>query len=62
MNKRHCKDCERLSDLLFAANEREGKRIKENAYLSTRLDEVSNENVRLNSRLLEAEARKQVGG
>lgn len=62
MIKRHCKDCDKLSDLLFAANERESKRIKENAYLSARLDEVCNENVRLNSRLLEMEARKQVEG
>ena len=58
--KRRCKDCERLSDLLYAANEREGKRIKESAALSNRLQELSDEVVRLSTRLLDAEARAQV--
>lgn len=58
--KRHCKDCSHLSDLLYAANEREGKRIKEAARLQNENAALANENVRLQSRLLEAEARRQV--
>lgn len=60
--KRSCKDCAYLSDLLFAANEREGKRIKETARLQNENSALASENVRLQSRLLEAEARRQVGG
>jgi cell shape-determining protein MreC len=60
--KRPCCDCDKLSDLLFAANEREGKKIKENAALQNERDQLANENVRLLSRLYEAEARRQVGG
>lgn len=60
MTKRRCKDCEHLSDMLFAANQREGNRIKELAALKAERDMAMNEVDRLARRICEAEARKQV--
>ena len=58
---RACKGCEQLSDLLFAANQREGKRIKEAAAMQTERDQLASENVLLRSRILQMEAQRQVG-
>lgn len=52
---KNCKDCERLSDMLFAAQERESKLITDAANLRRDLELAQ-------SKLLQAEARREVQG
>jgi hypothetical protein len=70
-----CKSCEHLSDMLYAANQREGIRVKELAQAKRDLEvaiqgknnadqytlHMEGEIARLRSQILDAEARRQVG-